>query len=178
MESSESLKYADETDKSFGLAGMAISLMAWDAEEWLEAINLDAAADEALHMSAEFYLCIAPRVGAKAVWEQALKRFRITAAMTVANVACREMAHKGHSTISTSTDTALRKALADEGAALCDLEDDEVSRVYGKSLAYCNRLFAHPAVCQLADRLASTLRQSRTMSAREVWEILAPLARM
>lgn len=178
MESTNSLKYVDETDKSFGLAGMAISLMAWDAEEWLESIDLDAAPDEAMHMSAEFYLNTAPRVGAKAIWEQSLKRFQITAAMTVANVACREMSHRGHSDISNHIDSALRKALSAEGAALCDLDEDEVSRIYTKSLAYCTRLFAHPAVNRLADKLATTLCQMRSMQASEIWTILAPLNRL
>lgn len=174
----ESLKYADETDKSFGLAGMAISLMAWDAEEWLEAIDLDAAADEAMHMSADYYLYMAPRVGAKAVWEQSFKRFRIAAAMTVANVSCRQLSHLGHGSLPGNVDSDLRKALTMEGADLCALEDDEVSRVYGKSLSYCNRLFSHPGVNKLAEMLASALRERRAMSSAEVFEILAPIARM
>lgn len=178
MESFDVLKYADETDKAFGLAGMAISLVAWDAEEWLEKIDLDAAPDEAMHMSAEFYLNIAPRIGAKALWEQSLKRFQLISAMTVANVSCREMVHRGHAMLPSSSDAALRKALASEGASLCDLEDDEVSRVYGKSLAYCTRIFGHPAVSQLAEELASTIRSSRQMSAADIWTILEPINRL
>lgn len=178
MEITEALKYADETDKSYGLAGMAISLVAWDAEDWLEAIDIDARADEAMHMSAEFYLTMAPRVGAKAVWEQALKRFQLTAAMTVANVACRSMAYRGHASLPGEADSALRAALRDEGAEICCLEQDEVSRVYGKSLAYCGRLFAHPGVKQLAGALADTLRERRSLSAQEIFELLAPLNRM
>ena len=178
MESNDVLKYADETDKSFGLAGMAISLMAWDAEEWLEAIDLDANADEAMCMSTEFYLTIAPRVGAKALWEQSLKRFQLTAAMTVANVACRQMVHKGHASMPGDADSALRSALSDEGAHLCSLEDDEVSRVYGKSLAYCGRLFTHPGVKKNAGLLAPQLRSRRPLSAAEVFDVLAPLNRM
>lgn len=178
MDSSDVLKYADETDKSFGLAGMAISLLAWDAEDWLDYIDLDAAPDEAVHMSAEFYLTLAPKVGAKALWEQALKRFQLTAAMIVANTACREMVHLGHSAITPATDSALRKALEDEGSSLCSLEDDEVSQIYGKSQAYCVRLFRHPAVSQLASQLADALRQARRMQSAEIWTLLAPLNRL
>lgn len=178
MGTPESLKYTDETDKSFGLAGMAISLMAWDSEEMLERIDLDSEDDDAMHMASDYYLCIAPKVGAKAVWEQSLKRFQITAAMTVGNLVCRELALRNQRKISTATDSALRKILAAEGAALCDLEEDEVSQVYGKSLTYCNRLFGHSGVCQLAERLAETLRNKRALEAAQIWEILAPLARM
>lgn len=179
MESApDSLKYADEADKSFGLAGMAISLMAWDAREWLEAIDIDAEPDSAMRMTADYYLTVAPRVGAKAVWEQALTRFRLTTAMTVANVACRQIVHNGHSRLAEATDAALRGVLTEEGSALCSLDDDEVSRIYGKSLAYCSRLFSHPGVCGLASTLASALREKRAMEAADVFEILAPLSRM
>lgn len=174
----DSLKYVDETDKSFGLAGMAISLIAWDAREWLEAIDLDAAPDEAMRMSADFYFTTAPRVGAKAVWEQALTRFRLTAAMTVANVACREMAHHGHSQLPVKIDSALREVLTEEGANLCGLDNDEVSRIYGKALAYCGRLFSHPGVKRLAESCSNALRDKRSMSSAEIFEILAPLARL
>jgi len=178
MDSFETLKYADETDKSYGLAGMAISLVAWDAEEWLDAINLDAQADEAMRMSTEFYMTIAPRVGAKALWEQSLNRFRLTAAMVVANVACREMAYRGHSSLPNEADSALRHALSDEGAEMCSLDQDEVSSVYGKSLAYCGRLFTHQGVKQLAGTLADELRKRRSLTAAEVFELLAPLNHM
>lgn len=171
----DSLKYVDETDKSFGLAGMAISLIAWDAREWLEAIDLDAAPDEAMRMSADFYFTTAPRVGAKAVWEQALTRFRLTAAMTVANVACRHMSHLNHASIPETADSSLRRLLSDEGRELCSLDDDEVSRIYGKALSYCIRLFSHPGVKNLASSLATELREKRELYADEIFHILAPL---
>lgn len=172
------LKYQDETDKAYGLAGMAISLVAWDAEEWLDSINLDARADEAIHMSTEFYLNIAPRVGAKALWEQALKRFQLTAAMMVANVACREMVKNRHGSLPGASDSALRSALYDEGAELCSLEQDEVSRIYGKSLSYCSQLFAHPGVKQVASEFADTLQKRRNLMSGEILELLAPLSRI
>lgn len=172
------LRYADETDKAYGLAGMAIALMAWDAEEWLEGIDLNAAPEEAMHMSAEYYLCCAPKVAPKAVWEQSLKRFQLAAAMTVANVTCREMTHNGGRNISSVIDFELRKLLANEGATMCGLEEDEVESIYKKSLAYCRRLFVHPGVCQLAIQLAAALRSRKNMSATEIFDILAPIARM
>lgn len=172
------LKYADETDKAYGLAGMAISLVAWDAEEWLDAINLDAEADEAMRMSAEFYLNIAPRIGAKALWEQSFKRFQLTAAMTVANVACRELVRKRRGSLPGMADAALRQALADEGADLCALEQDEVSNIYGKALSYCNRLFMHPGVQEVAVSLTDALLAQRELGAAEIFSLLAPLNRL
>lgn len=171
----DGLKYTDEKDKAYGLAGMAISLVAWDAEELLDSIDLDASADEAMHMSSEFYLTLAPRVGAKAIWEQALKRFQLTAAMMVANVACREMVKNNHSNLPGKTDAELRNALYEEGAELCALERDEVSQIYGKSLNYCYRLFLHPGVKQVASSFAEQLTQNRKLTSDEILSLLSYL---
>ena len=40
------LKYIDENDKCYGITGMAISMVVWDAENVLAAVSLDAPADE------------------------------------------------------------------------------------------------------------------------------------
>lgn len=173
-----SLKYTDEIDKSYGLAGMAISLMAWNAEDWLESINIDAEPDAALHMSDVYYLHLAPMVGAKAVWEQLCQRFQVTTAMTVANLACRHLVHRRVSSLPGEIDSELRSLLCEEGAALCQLEPDEVSRIYGKSLTYCVRLFTHPGVIGLSNNLASEILSRRQLPASDIFELLAPLNRM
>lgn len=178
MEASKVLRYTDEKDKSFGLAGMAIGLMAWDAEDWLEGIDLDAVADGAMLMTSEYYLCTAPKVGAKAVWDQSFKRFQVSAAMAVSNVVCRETVQHGRRTLPGTVDSALRKVLSTEGEELCGLEKDEVSQIYTKSLAYCNRLFGHSGVCQLAEQLSTLLQENRTLEASRIWQVLAPLSRM
>lgn len=65
-----SLHYADETDRCYGLAGMAISLVVWDAEELLYEIDLDAPAEEALRLSPDFYLALAPKPALKPLGTQ------------------------------------------------------------------------------------------------------------
>lgn len=171
------LKYVDMTDKAYGLAGMAVALVAWDAEELLESIDLAAAPEEAMHMTSEFYLCMSPRVGAKAAWEQTLKRFQIVAGLTVANVVCRQMVHK-RLNVSAQMDNELQIFLLEEGKSFYCLDDDEVRRVYGKSLSYCRQLFSHPGVCQVAVHLADEIISRKTLGSAEVFEILAPLSRM
>lgn len=175
---SDSLKYINETDRAYGLAGMAISLMAWDVEDWLESINLDAPADEGIRLSDEYYLHLAPGVGAKAVWEQSLKRFQITVAMTIANVTCRQFSQLGLRVLPKEIDTTLCQILSDEGESLCALETDEVKIIYSKSVNFCTRLFSHPGVKQLTVELAKTLIEKRNLQAIDVLSILAPLNRM
>lgn len=176
MENQNLLRYADRTDKSFGLAGMAISLMAWDAEGTLSHIDLDAAAEEALRMAPDYYL--SPVASAKAIWDNNLRRFQLSSAMLVANVMCRNMVHKHCQVIPSTIDDTMRAAVIDEGESLCQLEAEEAVRVYSKAFAYCHRLFSHPEVAHLAEGLSGELCQRGRLSATEVFEILAPLNRL
>ncbi len=173
-----SLYYADETDRCYGLAGMAISLVVWDSEELLRGIDLTAPAEEALQLSPDFYLCQSPKTGAKAVWESALRHFQLIAAMTVANVACRHMVRKKRSSISGEIDSDIRRFLNAEGLDLCQLEPDEVSRIYNQILVHCSRIFRHPGVSQLAVSLSDAIADKKTLDSDIVLEMLQPLNRM
>lgn len=174
-ENFEVLKYADETDKAYGLAGMAVALLALDAEDCLRSINLDAEPDEGMQMSPDFYLTIAPRVGAKSLWNQSLRRFQITAAMTLANVVCRQMVHRSSVQLPADVDSALRKALLLEGDSMCGLSADEVDRLYGKDFAYFSRLFRHYAVIPSVESFVRNIRQCRVVSAEDTWRIFESL---
>ena len=172
------LHYADETDRCFGLAGMAISLVVWDSEELHHEIDLTAPAEEALRLAPDFYLSLAPKTGAKAAWEASLRRFQLLAALTVGNIACRHLVRNSRSAISADLDAAIRNFLNDEGEDLCQLEADEVSRIYGQILTHCNRIFRHPGVGQLARFLSDSIADRKRLAADEVLEILRPLNRM
>lgn len=172
------LKYTDETDKCFGLAGMAISLVVWDASELLSAINLDAPVEEALRLTPDYYLGQSGRSGAKAAWEQDLKRFQLTAAMTIANVCSRRLVRRSEGQLSRRTLEAILTFLNEEGAMLCQLEPDEVQRITSGIHQHCTRIFNHSGVCTIASQLASQLTERRSMQAAEVLDLLAPLNRM
>lgn len=149
------LRYADRTDKSFGLAGMAISLMVWDAENQLNYIDIDASPEEAMRMAPDFY--ISPVASAKAVWENNLQRFQLTSAMLVANVACRNFVHNRRTVMPSEIDDQMRHTIIDEGASLCQLDDEEALRVYSKAFSYCHRLFRHPEVARIASVLSDSI---------------------
>lgn len=174
----KSLRYADETDRCYGLAGMAISLMVWDAEEMLLEIDLEAPAEEALRLTPDFYLTLAPKTGAKAAWEAAVNHFQLISALTVANIACRHMVRHGHSMISSALDADIRRFLTEEGAEIAQLESDEVSSIYGKILTHCIRIFRHPGVIQIANILTDAIRDNKKLPATDIIEILRPLNRM
>lgn len=173
-----SLHYADETDRCFGLAGMAISLVVWDSEELLRGIDLNAPAEEALMLSPDFYFCLSPKAGAKAAWEATLRHFQLIAAMTVANVACRHLVRHHRSAIGGEIDADIRRFLNSEGSDLCQLEPDEVSKIYNKILVHCSRIFRHPGVGQLASSLSDAIAREKNLGADVILEMLRPLNRM
>lgn len=170
------LRYADRTDKSFGLAGMAISLMVWDAESRLNHIDIDASPEEAMRMSPDFYL--SPVASAKAVWENNLQRFQLSSAMLVANVTCRNFVHQKRRVLPAEVDDLLRHTVIEEGAELCQLESEESISVYSKAFSYCHRLFSHPEVARVATHLSEVISEKGKLSAAEVFEVLAPLNRL
>ena len=84
-----SLRYTDERDKTYGLAGMAITLVAIDGEKYLCEINLDADAGEGIVMTHDYGFKGNPRMSARIIWEQTLAELRMTTSMTLGNIACR-----------------------------------------------------------------------------------------
>lgn len=163
------LKYIDETDKSLGIAGMAISLVACDGDEYLSAVSMEPG-EEPLAMAEEFFFSGNPRFSAKIAWNELLKQYQITLAMLLGNVICRAFA-AGHSPSSQVMD-AVRKIACEHGAEFCELDTDEIEGLFNKNYAYYNRLFSHPTVNVVARDFAGTLRDRRRMTAGEVLEAL------
>lgn len=168
----DKLKYIDETDKSLGIAGMAITLVACDCEDMLAGVSLEEG-EESLSMAEEFFFNGNPRLSAKIAWNEILRQFQVTAGMLIGNVLCRKFC-KG-----TSPDADLLKVVHDiiveEGARHCSLDEDESDAVYNKNYRYYNRLFMHPTVAVVARDFATALRMQRRMTSGEVIENLRRL---
>lgn len=168
----DKLKYTDETDKSLGIAGMAITLVACDCEDMLACVSLEEG-EESISMAEEFFFNGNPRLSAKIAWNEILKQFQVTAGMLIGNVLCRKFC-KG-----TSPDADLLKLVHDiiveEGARNCSLDEDESDAVYNKNYRYYNRLFMHPTVAGVARDFATALRMQRRMTSGEVIENLRRL---
>ncbi|MDE6489801.1 MAG: hypothetical protein K2L49_01420 [Muribaculaceae bacterium] len=168
------IKYSNEEDKSYGLTGMAISVVVWDCEHLLSAVSIDAQADEAIEMMPEYYFSGNPAVSAKTSWSRMLQNFQLSTAMLLANVMCRRMVYRRQQMNSDIREGLLRYVL-EEGRESCSLDDDESTKVFDKCYSYCNRLFSHYGVMQIADEFARTLRDRRRMTRSEVIEALSAL---
>lgn len=169
-----SLKYADERDKIYGLAGMAITLVALDGEKYLCEIRLDAPADKSFVMSHDYGFTGNPRMSARIVWEQTLSDLRMTASMALGNIACRRYV-LGHRAIDDNDIVAVREAVRLDAGEHCSLDTDEADSLFNTSLNYVQRIFRHSGVQEIAHTFAGHIGRRRTMSGAEAVEILHSL---
>jgi len=173
----DKLKYKDEADRAYGLVGMAVSLLVWDADEMLESLDLDAPVNGGIRFTPDFYFRGSPAFSAKASWERQVEQFRLKTAMLLANVACRRFVHD-----SARFDSELRDKLlnlvCEEGEASCSLDKDESSAVFRKCYSYCEQIFTHSGVKQVAHDSVRSLTSKRVLHRSDLMELLAPISRM
>lgn len=168
------LRYSDERDKIYGLAGMAITLVALDSEKYLCKISLDSPADESIAISYDNNLSGNPRMSARIVWEQTLADLRMTTSMTLGNIACRRYV-LGHRGISDDDIKPIREIVRAEGLDNCGLDTDESDHLLESCLSYVQRVFRHPDIQEIAHNFAGHIERKRTLSGAEAIEILNTL---
>lgn len=171
----EKLRYTDETDRCYGAAGMAISLVVFDGEDILSAISLDGPeGTQTMALAPEFFFAGNPGISAKTAWRQILKNYNLGIAMVTANLLCRYLVNRRMGLPGDVLDT-LRALAVEEGRDACQLDDDEIDAIFEKNLNYLTRVFSHRGVHSVAHDFASTLQSRRTLSRLDVIEILQAL---
>ena len=175
MATKATIKYTDDSDRCYGLTGMAMGIVIWDREDLLSAIDLDAEPDSMMEFTPYYYFAGNPRMSARFAWNQIVEHYRLSMGLLMANVLCRCYVHD-HRQISPSTLDLMKEYLAEEGKATCSLDDDEINVLFEKQLSYLHRLFSHPGVQRVAAEFAEDLRQRRRMTVGEVIEGFRPLA--
>lgn len=169
------LKYNDERDRSYGLTGVAISLMVLDAEDYLDNITMDAPVGSSVEFSHDFFCFNSPAFSAKSAWNERLKHFQVIAGMVIANLMCRNYVQHRRK-LSSDTIKSLRNFVREEGESVCSLEKDEADEVFDRSVSYFDRLFSYARVHDIANEFAGNLVAQRTVSAQEVIERLRQLS--
>ena len=171
----ENLKYSDEADRSLGIAGMAIALMACEGEDYIAKVSLEDG-DETIEFSQEAFFVSNPRFSAKIAWNQMMREYHIFTGMLLGNVICRQVLTNKN--VKEELVEMLHDLIAEHGMHNCSLDEDEVNELFNKDLRYFRRLFSHPAVSDVARDFALNLRVHRRMTAGEVFENLSRLATM
>lgn len=166
MRSELTLKYINDDDRAYGLAGMAISLAALDALDRVVSVSLDSDGPM-VTFTHEYYFCGSPSLSPKAVWSNMLNSFNLTSAMVLSNVMSRSLVRLGNEVPDEIMDS-IHDIIMEEGCQECSLEEDEVNQIYNRARTYMRRIFnnrrLHPAI----DELVRTLAVRRSLTGTEI----------
>ena len=165
-ENENKLKYQNEDDRAYGLAGMAIALGAMDALGLVAEVDLDARGPM-VEFSHAFYFSASPSVSPKAVWRRTVENFKITSMMVMANVMSRYYVRMSQP-LPPEILAYVRDTMTQEGAETCSLEADEVTGLFNLAMRDCHRIFSNPRLSPRVTEFAGTLGRLRHMSALEV----------
>jgi len=168
-----SLHYTDETDKCYGLAGMAITLAACDSRGLLVGMDLDAPSGDSMAVSQDFFFRGNPRMPAKYVWAQTLESFRLAVELVLGNLMCRSYVHGHRRALERSTADALRAFVRDEGAENCALEADEADSIFDEAYELSDRIFRHSGIHDIAGEFAALMAERRSLDATEIFEFMS-----
>lgn len=168
------MKYRDELDKCYGVAGMALGLSVLDADDLFTAITLDGDGPGCIQFTPEFFFAGNPRLSPRGAWQYILGHYRITVGLAVANALCRRMVLDNDKVDQQLHDHLFDIACAD-GRDYCQLERDEVEPIFDEAFNSMARLFADSRVRRAMDTFADALRQRRTLSHIDVNDILQQL---
>ena len=168
------LQYISDRDKAYGVAGMTITLVALDGEDYFSGIDLDAPAGEHIIMSHEYGFRGNPRMSAKIIWKQTMQELKLTASLALGNITCRRYL-LDHKRVPDGELMALREALRYDAGEHLGMDSDEADRMFENCRQYADRLFRHQGVAGIAHSFAGRLADQHRMSAAEALEILASL---
>ena len=167
------MKYNDEDDKCYGIAGMAIGISIWNGEELLYAIDLDD--EENIAFTPDYYFSGNPALSAVDSWHATLKHYQMTVGMLIANMMSRSLKSGKHFGY-TDAKKAIFETVADEGRKACQLEDDEIRKLFQETFSYLEHVFSNPSVRSIAHEFAKRLKDSRRLSNFEVKELLGMIS--
>lgn len=160
------LAYLNEDDRTYGLAGMTISLAALDAIDKVVKISIDEEGPM-VTFSHEYYYSGSPSVSPKATWDHLLENLHLSASMVMANVMARSIVRLGQEVPQELLDT-IYNTIAEEGREACNLEDDEIQALYQKALTYNRRIFRNPRLRPAIQELVRFIARQRTLSGLEI----------
>ena len=168
------MKYRNEEDKCYGVAGMAIGLSIFDAEDLLSEVDIDADGTDCVRFAPDFYYTGSPRVPASKSWHHIYAHYQVSMGLAIANALCRKMV-LDHGVLDRKRRDELLDAAVADGLNLCQLDRDEVEPMFDKSYSYLMRVFGNRDIQRVINDFAGELQQRRTLTRTEVAELLQEL---
>jgi len=165
------MKYRDDLDKSYGVAGMALGLSVLEADNLFTSITIDAEGQGCIQFTPEFFFAGNPRLSPRGSWKYILGHYRISVGLAVANALCRRMVLDNDKVDDKLRDELFTVAYED-GRDYCHLERDEVEPIFDEAFDNMTRLFSNSQVRKAMDAFADALQQRRTLSHIDVSDIL------
>lgn len=167
------LRYTNESDRAFGLAGMAISLASLDALDRITEIYLDADGPM-VSFGHQYFFPQSPAVSPKDVWSNLMSNLQLTTSLVLGNVLARALVQRGLEADETVFEK-VREVVREEGKDYCALEPEETDAIFDKLLRHSLRLFHNPRLHPAVTHLASIISRRRRLSVFELAEELEML---
>lgn len=167
------LKYKNEEDRAYGLAGMAIAAASLDSIERVDFVSLDSEGPM-VTFSSEFYYPSSQAASPKFTWKRLLENYQLASTMAVSNVLSRRYVHERTQEVDDML-SPLRDVIALEGKEICALDADEVEQIFDSVLTFSRRIFGNRRLLPLIDEFAGIIARRRTLTGREIAEELSLL---
>lgn len=163
----EGIKYRNENDKAYGVAGMALGLAVFDVSALSQGINIDATGFECLQFSPDFFFEGNPLMSAKDSWKNTYSHFQVMMGLSIANAMCRKML-LDHGTIDRKMRSLLLEAACNEGMLACQLEKEEVEPLFNKYFSHLMGVFSNHAIAQAVCKFAAIIQQERIITRQDM----------
>lgn len=160
------LTYCDEDDRAYGLAGMTISLASLDAIDRVVSVSLDSDGPM-VDFSHDYYFSLSPAISPKAVWDNMLRNYHITASMVIGNIMARSLVRLREEAPADVMEKIYHEIEA-EGIDTCGLEEDEIKAIYNKILLQSRRIFMNPRLHPAVTSLAGIIARRRSLTGGEL----------
>ena len=160
------LRYLNEDDRAYGLAGMVISLASMRAIDRIAQVSLDADGPM-VEFSHEYYFSGSPSISPKSTWDNLVSNFHLTTSMVVSNILARSLVRLKID----APDDLLKEIYGEvekEGVDTCALEEDEVENLYNNALSRSLKLFRNRRLHPAVDEFARIISRKRSLSGREI----------
>lgn len=168
------MKYKSEEDRCYGVAGMAIGLSIWNGEDMVYAVDIDDDANGYITFTPEYYYTGHPTLATVDTWNTTLKHYQMTVGMLLANLFCRcikERKQLGYE----EARSRILESVREEGRSICQLEDDEINKLFQDTFSYLEQVFSNSSVLDILHTLAARLQTDRRLDNSDIKALLGVL---